>query len=128
MDKLILIVLMIPISAGTLPENVHRLNSCPEAKNKTAWEEASKRLKCNFHKNSFYHCLPSTYLNETIEFCGKLTAVSEGHCPIYNYEMVLRLQLVKIVQTSLTDVRTRRTRQIFLFTAIPFIYILLVWK
>lgn len=86
MDKLILIVLMIPISAGTLPENVHRLNSCPEAKNKTAWEEASKRLKCNSHKNSFYHCLPSTYLNETIEFCGKLTAVSEGHCPIYNYE------------------------------------------
>lgn len=79
---------MIPISAGILPENAHRVNSCPEAKNKTAWEEASKRLKCEekSRKNMLYHCLPSTYLNETIEFCGKLTAVSEGRCPIYNYE------------------------------------------
>lgn len=72
--------LQIPISAGTLPENAHRVNSCPEAKNKTAWEEASKRLKCQekSRKKMLYHCLPSTYLNETIEFCGKLTAVSEG--------------------------------------------------
>lgn len=79
---------MIPISAGTLPDKVHRVFSCPVAKNKTAWKEASKRLKCeeDSHKNMLYHCLPSTYLNETIEFCGKLSAVSSERCPIYNYE------------------------------------------
>nr|XP_034318304.1 uncharacterized protein LOC117686738 isoform X3 [Crassostrea gigas] len=88
MDKLILIFLMIPILVGTLPDNAYRIFSCPVAKNKTAWEEASKRLKCDEdpRKNMLYHCLPSTYLNETIEFCGKLSAVSPGSCPIYNYE------------------------------------------
>lgn len=88
MDKLILIFLMIPILVGTLPDNAYRIFSCPVAKNKTAWKEASKRLKCeeNPRKKMLYHCLPSTYLNETIEFCGKLSAVSPGSCPIYNYE------------------------------------------
>lgn len=88
MDKLILIFLMIPILVGTLPDNAYRIFSCPVAKNETAWKEASKRLKCeeNPRKKMLYHCLPSTYLNETIEFCGKLSAVSPGSCPIYNYE------------------------------------------
>nr|XP_022308755.1 uncharacterized protein LOC111114647 isoform X2 [Crassostrea virginica] len=32
-----------------------------------------------------YHCLPSIFLNETIEFCGPNAAIETGKCPIYNY-------------------------------------------
>nr|XP_022334759.1 uncharacterized protein LOC111131489 isoform X3 [Crassostrea virginica] len=33
-----------------------------------------------------YHCLPSSYLNETVEFCGMNVPVAPGNCPIYNYK------------------------------------------
>lgn len=87
MDKLLAIVFMIPASAGTLPGNARRVDSCPEAHNITAWKEASIRLNCSddIRKKALYHCLPSSYLNETIEFCASNAAIDEGHCPIYYY-------------------------------------------
>ncbi|XP_056021855.1 uncharacterized protein LOC125651212 [Ostrea edulis] len=33
-----------------------------------------------------YHCLVSTYLNETVEFCGRSVPIAPGNCPIYNYQ------------------------------------------
>ncbi|XP_052702119.1 uncharacterized protein LOC128178800 isoform X2 [Crassostrea angulata] len=32
-----------------------------------------------------YHCLPSSFLNETVEFCGTNVPISPGNCPVYNY-------------------------------------------
>uniref|UniRef100_K1QQ01 Uncharacterized protein n=1 Tax=Magallana gigas TaxID=29159 RepID=K1QQ01_MAGGI len=69
----------IPASAGTLPGNARRVDSCPEAHNITAWKEASIRLNCSddIRKKALYHCLPSSYLNETIEFCASNAAIDE---------------------------------------------------
>ncbi|XP_062618258.1 uncharacterized protein LOC134279855 isoform X2 [Saccostrea cucullata] len=75
------------------PVWVHRVNKCPHYNNLTAWIEASKRLNC-FHdlrsadpkeQTRVYHCIPSVFLNETVEFCGRNEPIQAGNCPIYNY-------------------------------------------
>lgn len=92
MDKLIVVFLMIRISEGVLPKTAHRVESCPEANNITAWKEASAKLNCSDYSSKsiknklLYHCLPSSFLNETVEFCALSAAIPKGKCPIYNYE------------------------------------------
>lgn len=69
-----------------LPQWVYRKNSCPDPYNISMWITASKRINC-FHKltsvNSneqamVYHCMPSSFLNETVEFCGRNVPVAPG--------------------------------------------------
>ncbi|XP_078320386.1 uncharacterized protein LOC111116379 [Crassostrea virginica] len=95
MEKEIIFLCMIHIATGSLSKTAYRVYACPEANNITAWKEASLRLNCSeFSENysvdvlkgkKLYHCLPSNYLNETIEFCGPNAAIEKGHCPIYKY-------------------------------------------
>jgi hypothetical protein len=50
------------------------------------WNKASDRLQCSHRIESdspaeqqhVYHCLPSNFLNETVEFCGKNVPIEEG--------------------------------------------------
>lgn len=73
-----------------LPKYVFIAKSCPHPNNINKWEKASHRLHCLHSPTSTdmgnaYHCLPTSFLNETVEFCGEGISVPPGHCPIYNY-------------------------------------------
>lgn len=89
-----------PSYSAVLPKWVYRVDSCPNPNNFTQWIEASKRLNCYHSLTSskpneqamVYHCLPSSFLNETVEFCGRNVPISPGSCPIYNYEVVQNTQ------------------------------------
>lgn len=88
-----IIIYMRQCYSAVLPRWVYRVPSCPNPRNYSQWIEASKRLNCYHRLDStdvteqamVYHCLPSTFLNETVEFCGTNVPVSPGNCPIYNY-------------------------------------------
>ena len=83
-------VLQIQITTGPLSKTARRIASCPEANNLTAWKRASLRLNCSEYSEHYtidvverkmlYHCLPSSFLNETIEFCGPIAAIQKGLC------------------------------------------------
>ena len=70
----------------TLPPWAHRVDSCPDPQNISQWIERSKRLNCYhdltstdpYEQAAVYHCLPSSFLNETVEFCGKNIPVPPG--------------------------------------------------
>lgn len=90
-----------PYYSAVLPKWVYRVDSsCPNPSNFSQWIEASKRLNCYHNLTStkrneqamVYHCLPSSFLNETVEFCGRNVPISPGSCPIYNYEIVQNTQ------------------------------------
>ncbi|XP_061173459.1 uncharacterized protein LOC133182628 [Saccostrea echinata] len=94
MEGLFIITLLFLSSLSVpLPKWVHRVKSCPEPNNITEWIEASKQLNCLYDLTSkkpeeqgmIYHCLASTYLNESVEFCGRSVPIAPGNCPIYNY-------------------------------------------
>lgn len=78
----------------SLPQWVYRVNSCPDPKNISQWIEASKRLNCYHNLTSsnpteqerIFHCLPSSFLNETVEFCSRSVPIESGNCPVYSYE------------------------------------------
>lgn len=83
-----------PNRCAALPRWVFRVNSCPDPNNINKWIEASKRLNCLHNLNSsnpsddgnVYHCLPSSFLNETIEYCSRNTVIPPGNCPVFMYE------------------------------------------
>lgn len=73
-------------SRAVLPKWVYRVDSCPDPSNFSQWIDASKRLNC-FHelesRNAneqamVYQCMPSSFLNETVEFCGKSVPIAPG--------------------------------------------------
>ncbi|XP_065944413.1 uncharacterized protein [Magallana gigas] len=73
-----------------LPKYVFIVKSCPHPNNIIDWEKASYRLNClhpptSTDTGNAYHCLPTSFSNETVEFCGEGIFVPPGHCPIYNY-------------------------------------------
>lgn len=73
-----------------LPKYVFNVKSCPCPNNISQWQTASDRLNCLHPMHSkdtgnAYHCLPSSYFNELVEFCGRGITVPSGYCPIYNY-------------------------------------------
>lgn len=79
-------------SGAVLPQWVYRVDSCPDPSNFSQWIDASKRLNC-FHmldshdpleQAMVYHCLPSSFLNETVEFCGRNVPVDTGTVYMYN--------------------------------------------
>lgn len=80
--------------SASLPQWVYRVDSCPDSKNISQWIEASKKLNCyhNLTSNNpteqerIYHCLPSSFLNETLEFCSRSVLINSGNCPVYSYE------------------------------------------
>ncbi|XP_056021827.1 uncharacterized protein LOC125650423 isoform X2 [Ostrea edulis] len=88
----LILVITLHITEAYLPGNARRVNSCPEPNNLTAWKIAARKLNCseyieaNIQKGNLYHCLPSNFLNETIEFCGGSAAIDKGECPVYNYQ------------------------------------------
>lgn len=73
-------------SSAVLPQWVYRVKSCPDPSNFSQWIDASKRLNCYHRLDSHdpleqamvYHCIPSSYLNETVEFCGTNVPISPG--------------------------------------------------
>lgn len=85
-----------PYDSAVLPKWVYRVHSCPNPNNFSQWIEASKRLDCYHNLTStksneqakVYHCIASSFFNETVEFCGRNVPVSPGNCPVYNYEVV----------------------------------------
>lgn len=72
---------------AVLPKWVHRVEFCPNLDNISEWIEASKKLNCVHdlfsgdpkEQGNVYHCLPSSFLNETVEFCGRNNPVEAGN-------------------------------------------------
>lgn len=62
------------------------MDSCPDPTDIGQWINASKALNCHHDLMSndaneqelVYHCMPSIYLNETVEFCGKNSPIAPG--------------------------------------------------
>ncbi|XP_062605470.1 uncharacterized protein LOC134267265 [Saccostrea cucullata] len=90
----VILILIRNCDSVPLPQWVWRVNSCPDPDNITQWKEASKRINCFYDLTSkdpkeqerVYHCLPSTYMNESVEFCGRSVPIAPGNCPVYNYK------------------------------------------
>lgn len=69
-----------------LPSFVFRTSNCPKPGNISEWNKASDRLGCPNRieskspkeQQNVYHCIPSNYLNETVEFCGKNVPIQGG--------------------------------------------------
>ncbi|XP_078341372.1 uncharacterized protein LOC111108757 isoform X1 [Crassostrea virginica] len=88
-----ILVILTPSTFAGLPKWVRRVESCPNPGNISLWIEESKKLNCYHHLSSddpkmqekVYHCLPSSFLNETVEFCGRNVPVEAGKCPVYSY-------------------------------------------
>ncbi|XP_062575763.1 uncharacterized protein LOC134237640 [Saccostrea cucullata] len=91
---ILLFFILISLSKLRLPDGFYRVPSCPTPNNLTAWKERSAALNCTDDLENkdpkkltnIYNCMPSNYLNETVEFCGRMTAIREGNCPVLNYE------------------------------------------
>ncbi|XP_056003177.1 uncharacterized protein LOC125660709 [Ostrea edulis] len=84
---------LLPGSHALLPKFVRRVLKCPEPNNITEWEQASAGLAClhpieggsSQQQYNIYHCLPSSFLNESLEYCGISGPVDKGNCPVYVY-------------------------------------------
>ena len=81
-----IVVIWTPGRFAGLPKWIHRVDFCPNPGNISNWIEASKKLNCYHHlfsddpknQEKVYHCLPSSFLNETVEFCGRNVPVEAG--------------------------------------------------
>lgn len=88
--------------SAVLPRWVYRVPSCPNPRNYSQWIEASKRLNCYHRLDStdvteqamVYHCLPSTFLNETVEFCGTNVPVSPGNTNSLSLSLLRRKKYI----------------------------------
>lgn len=78
--------LFLTCESDGLPQWVYRADSCPDSNNISQWIAASKRLNCynNLTSNDpneqvrVYHCVPTSFLNETVEFCGRSIPIAPG--------------------------------------------------
>lgn len=69
-----------------LPQWVHRRPFCPNPTDINKWIEASKELNCYHNLTSngptkqerVYHCLPTSSLSETVEFCSRSILIRQG--------------------------------------------------
>lgn len=91
-------------NCAVLPKWAYRVDSCPDPKDIYQWINASKALNCHHDLMSkdpkeqelVYHCLPSIYLNETVEFCGRSLPIAPGdfcNSFIRCFEYVLRIDI-----------------------------------
>lgn len=79
--------------AAELPQWVYRADVCPNSTDINKWIEASKELNCYHNLTSndpteqkrVYHCLPTSFLNETVEFCSQSVLIESGNCPVYSF-------------------------------------------
>lgn len=84
-----------------MPIWVYRVNSCPDPGDLSQWVEASKKLNCYHNLTSsdpskqamVYHCLPSSFLNETVEFCGTSVPIPPGISLSFSHSLYLSLSL-----------------------------------
>lgn len=88
----VLFQLFLTCKSDGLPQWVYRVDSCPDSNNISQWISASKRLNCYNDLTSndpneqvrVYHCVPTSFLNETVEFCGRSMPIAPGNCPVYS--------------------------------------------
>lgn len=81
-----------------LPQYVFKADFCPNTNDSSQWKDASDRLHCLHDLDStdarnVYHCLPTSFLNETVEFCGKAITVPPGY--LFLSFLYLSLSLVE---------------------------------
>lgn len=68
---------------------VQRVENCPDSKDK--WKEAAARKKCEDYaifcsepERLKYHCVISSFINETLEVCAYTQNIVLGHCTDYS--------------------------------------------
>lgn len=96
----IILIHLTQCNGASLPKWVHRVDSCPDPTNISQWTQASESLNClhdlsstdRDKQESVYQCMPSSFLNETVEFCGRNVPIESGHCPIYKYQYGANIQ------------------------------------
>lgn len=78
-DVIMNLITYIPVSgiSASLPTEI---NPCP--KNKTEWIQRSS-IHCSQQNDVFYHCLPTIFLNRSIEVCLRPTTIQQGFCAFY---------------------------------------------
>ena len=94
---------------AALPDWVKRVDECPDPKNIDQWIEGSKRIGCKNNLTSInpneqkdvYHCLPSSYLNETVEFCGRSSPVAPG---ILSFSLINIVIILFVVNNIFIDI------------------------
>lgn len=69
---------LIVIISTVLP--LRETEECPT--NKISWMQKSADYKC--HNPQEYHCLPTLFLNGSVEGCFNVTRIKPGFCTIYN--------------------------------------------
>lgn len=73
-------------NGASLPKWVHLRDSCPDPTNISQWMQASESLNCLHDLSStdrdkqkhVYQCMPSSFFNETVEFCGRNVPIEPG--------------------------------------------------
>lgn len=69
---------------SVIPPLLKELKECPMSE--ASWTRRSREL-CNNTKDKFYHCLPTNYLNASVEGCFELQTIQPGYCAIYNIHL-----------------------------------------
>lgn len=98
------------INFAALPTWVHRVHKCPDPNRLRDWLEAAKKLNCLHNLTSHdhteqkrvYHCLPSSFLNETVEFCGENVPIESGTLCV---SFVSNFEILELLQSISLEIR-----------------------
>ena len=107
---------MTPYESVVLPKWVHRIPSCPDPGDARQWMEASRKLNCQNkllsddpnQQGHQYHCLPSSFLNETVEFCGRSVPIGPGTFHVCLWKAPPHIIII-IITTTTTNTTTTTT-------------------
>lgn len=90
-------------------KTVQKVENCPDSKEK--WEKAASRKNCSAYASQcdeperlVYHCVISSFINETLEVCAYAQNIVLGHCTDYSISGNL------IKQNSRTNCRVFETK------------------
>lgn len=92
-----------------LPKWVLRVDSCPDPYNISQWMQASTFLNClhglasddSDKQERVYQCMPSSFLNETVEFCGRSVPIEAGIFSFFIMSLCLSFCLFVLLSVCL---------------------------
>lgn len=80
MQFLLFIEAFVPNVINSVVLPLRESEECPT--NETSWMQRSTSFVCN--NTQEYHCLPTLFLNGSVEGCLNVTEIKPGFCTIYN--------------------------------------------
>ncbi|XP_052695515.1 uncharacterized protein LOC128173877 [Crassostrea angulata] len=80
MPFLLFIEAFFPIVINSTVLRLRETEECPT--NETSWMKSSAVYECPYPQE--YHCLPTLFLNGSVQGCLNVTEINPGFCTIYN--------------------------------------------